>query len=103
MVRDHHPACDPAGQLLQRLAEGFCEAVGADRQDRTVRGGLQQDQGPVQLDCHSGLNPGEATATLLANLRLLPRQALNKFWPAEKDNQHDARSNEVQYSDDHWS
>jgi len=35
--------------------------------------------------------------------RRLPRQALNKFWPAEKDNQHDARSNEVQYSDDPWS
>ena len=60
-LRDHHPARDPAGQLLQRQ--------GADRQDRAVRGGLQQDQGPVQLDRHSGLNPGEAAATLLTNLR----------------------------------
>ena len=61
MVRNHHAAREPAGQLLQRQ--------GADRQDRAVRGGLQQDQGPVQLDRHSGLNPGEAAAALLTNLR----------------------------------
>ena len=57
------------GSLSSVLAGGFRAAVGADRQDRTVRGGLQQDQGPVQLVGRSGFNPGEAPATLLANLR----------------------------------
>ena len=37
-LRHHHATSDPAGQLLQRQAEGFCEAVGADRQDQAVRG-----------------------------------------------------------------
>ncbi len=60
LVRDHHPAGDPAGQLLQRQ--------GTDRQNRAVRGRLQQEQGPVQLDGDSRLNPGEAPATVLANL-----------------------------------
>jgi hypothetical protein len=55
----HHAASDPAGQLFQRH--------GTDRQHRVVRGGLQQDQGPVQLDSHGGFNPGKAPATLLAN------------------------------------
>jgi hypothetical protein len=41
LVWDHHAAGDPARQLLQRLAEGFCEAVGADRQNRAVRRCLQ--------------------------------------------------------------
>jgi hypothetical protein len=61
LVRDHHAAGDQAGQLLQRQ--------GADRQDGAVCGGLQQDQDPVQLVRHSGLNPGEAPETLRANLR----------------------------------
>ena len=61
MVWDHHPAGHKARKLLQRQ--------GAGRQNRAVRGGLQQNQGPVQLDRHGGLNPGEAPATLLANLR----------------------------------
>jgi hypothetical protein len=59
---------DPPGQLLQRVAEGFCETVG-DRQDRAVLCGLQQNKGAVQLDRHDELNPREALATLLANLR----------------------------------
>jgi hypothetical protein len=61
LVWDHHPTRHPSGQLLQRQK--------ADRQDRAVRGGLQQDQSTVQLDSHGRLNPGEAPATLLANLR----------------------------------
>ena len=71
LVWDHHATRDQAGQLLQRQ--------GADRQDRAVCGGLQQDQDPVQLDRHSGLNPGEAPETLCANLQdgtLAPLQAL---------------------------
>jgi hypothetical protein len=52
---------NPPGKLLQRQR--------TDRQDRAIRGGLQQDQGPVQLDRNGGFNPGEAPATLLANLR----------------------------------
>ena len=69
LVWDDHPAGDPARQLLQRLAEGFCEAVGTDCQNRAVRGLLQQDQGAVQLDGHRGFHPGEAPESLLANLR----------------------------------
>ena len=42
-------------------------SVKADRQDRTVRGGLRQDQGPVQVDRNGGLNPGEDPAASLAN------------------------------------
>jgi len=61
LVWDHHATRDPERQFLQRQ--------GADRQDRAVCGGLQQDQGPVQLDRHSGFNPGEAATTLCANLR----------------------------------
>ncbi len=61
LVWDHHPARDPTGQLLQRQ--------GADHQNRAVRGRLQQDQGPVQLDRHGGFDPGKAPATLFANLR----------------------------------
>ena len=61
MVRDHHPAGDPPRQLFKRQ--------GTERQDRAVRGGLQQDQGAVQLDGHGRFNSGEAQATLLANLR----------------------------------
>jgi hypothetical protein len=38
----------------------FCEAVGADRKDRTARCLLQRGQGSGQLDGHSGFNPGEA-------------------------------------------
>jgi len=57
------------GSFSSVLAAGFRAAVRADRQDRAVRGGLQQDQGPVQLDGDGGINPGEAAATLLANLR----------------------------------
>jgi hypothetical protein len=45
-------------QLLQRQ--------GADRQARAVRSRLQQDQGPIQMVRHSGLNPGEPPATLCA-------------------------------------
>ena len=60
-LRDHHPAGDTARQLLQRQR--------VDRQNRTVCGGLQQEQGPLQLDSDGRLNPGEAPATLLANLR----------------------------------
>jgi putative transposase len=60
-LRDHHPACDSTGQLLQRQ--------GAGRQDRAVRGGLQHYQGAVQMVRHGGFNPREAPATLLANLR----------------------------------
>jgi len=56
------------GSFPSILAAGFRVAVGTDRQDRAVRGGLQQDQGPVQRDRHSGFNPGEAPATLLFNL-----------------------------------
>ena len=37
--------------------------------DREVCGRLQQDQGTVQLDRYGGFNPGEAPATLPANLR----------------------------------
>ena len=48
---------------------GPASTPGVDRQGRAVRGGLQQDQGPVQLDREGGLNPGEAPATLLENLR----------------------------------
>ncbi len=62
MVWDHHPAGHPERQLLERQ--------GADRQDRAARSGLQQDQGPVQLGRGGCLNPGEAPATLLANLRV---------------------------------
>ena len=57
------------GSFSSVLAGGFRAAVGADRKNRAVRGGLQQDQGAVQLDGHGGLHPGEAPATLLANLR----------------------------------
>jgi putative transposase len=56
------------GSFSSVLAAGFRAAVGADRQNRAVRGGLQQDQGAVQLDRHGGLNPEEAPATLLTNL-----------------------------------
>jgi len=61
VVWDHHPESHSARQLLQRQR--------ADRQNRAVRGGLQQDQGHVQLDRHRGLNPGEAAATVCANFR----------------------------------
>ena len=47
----------------------FSSIKGADRQNRAVRGCLQQDQGAVQLDGDGGFNPGENPATLLANLR----------------------------------
>ena len=57
------------GSFSSVLAGGFRAAVGADRQDRAVRGGLQQEQGTVPLDRDGGLNPGEAPATLFANLR----------------------------------
>ena len=61
LVRYHDPKGDPAGQFLQRQ--------GADRQNRAVRGHLQQAQGAIQLERHGGFNPGEAPATLLADLR----------------------------------
>jgi transposase len=75
-LRDHHPACDPTGQLLQRH--------GADRQDRAVRGGLQHVEGAVQMDRHGGFNPREAPETLLANLRdgtLVP--CILSDWPSK--------------------
>ena len=60
VVWTDHPEGDSAGELLQRLAAGFCvgkpsrrAAVGADRQDRAVRSRLRPDQGVVQLDDHS--------------------------------------------------
>jgi hypothetical protein len=57
------------GSFTSVLAPGFCAAVGTDRQDRAVRGGLQHDQGAVQIGRHAGFNPREAPATLLADLR----------------------------------
>lgn len=61
LVSSDHPACDPAGQLLQRQ--------GADRQDCAVCGRLQQEQSPVQLDGDGRFNPGEAPSISLANLQ----------------------------------
>ncbi len=61
MVQDHQPAGDPTEQLLQRQ--------GADRQDRAVRSGLQNHQGPIQLEGNGGLHPQGAPATLLANIQ----------------------------------
>ena len=59
-LRDYHAAGDPTRQLVE------CQRP--DRQDRAVRRRLSQDQGSIQLDRHGGLNPGEASATLWANL-----------------------------------
>ena len=68
------------GSFSSVLAAGFRAAVGADRQDRAVRGDVQQKQGPVQLDGHGGLHLGEAAATLLANLRDV---TLGSLWATE--------------------
>jgi len=67
--RDHHPAGHPARQLLQRPSRRLRAAVATDRQNRAVRGHLQQDQGSVQPDRHGGFNPGEAPATLRSNFQ----------------------------------
>ncbi len=56
------------GSFSSVLAPGFRAAVGTDHQDRALRGHLQQDQGPIQLDGYGRFNPGEAPATLLAKL-----------------------------------
>jgi hypothetical protein len=68
------------GSFLRVLAPGFSTATGADCDDRAVRGGMKQDQGPVHLDRHSGSKPGEATAILLNNLRdVLPEGGGHAF------------------------
>lgn len=59
-VWDHYAARDPECQFLQRQ--------GADRKGRAVRGGILQDENPVQVDQNSGVNPGEDPAALLADL-----------------------------------
>ena len=43
---------------------------GADRHNQEVRGGLQQDKSPVQVDCNGGFNPGENPETMLVNLQV---------------------------------
>ena len=58
-------ASDPAWHLLERLAEGFCEAVGADRQNRALHRQLEQGLSSFQLDCNRRFNFGETPATLL--------------------------------------
>jgi hypothetical protein len=54
---------------VQKNQSTSLQCQGTHRQNRAVRGRLQQDQGAAQLDGDGGVNPGEAPASLLANLR----------------------------------
>ena len=47
-LRDHHPTSDSPRQLFQRER--------ADRPDRAVRSGLQQEHHAIYLDRHGGLD-----------------------------------------------
>lgn len=60
--RDHASEGDLARQLLQRQ--------GTNRQNRAVRNLVEHDQVTVQLVRNGGLDPGEAAATLVTNLRV---------------------------------
>lgn len=53
-----------AWQLLERLAAGFCAAVGADCQNRALHRLQQQGLSCVQLDCDRRGDPSEAAAAL---------------------------------------
>lgn len=56
LVWNHHAKSKSKRQLFQRLAKVFCEAVGADRPNRAVRSGLQQEHCSVHADRHSRLD-----------------------------------------------
>lgn len=76
LVWDHHAAGDQTGQLRE-CQRGY-------RTNRAIRSGLQQDQGPIPMERNGRLNPGEAAATLLVDLRdAIPGRSPGSPSPAE--------------------